>query len=108
MSNVRKTIARSLFVFAALFILSASRGMPNAMAGPEVTCAWCVQISDLVGNATHAFPNPTDLCGSTQPPIPGGTGEIICARCGGTSLCHTTYDPGECHLACGGTELALL
>jgi hypothetical protein len=58
----------------------------------------------------HQFPNGADLCGSGggghHLQASAGPGET-CARCGGTSSCHTEWDHGPCHIECGpgGGEL---
>lgn len=89
-----------------LLVASSLIAPRTASAGPEVVCAWCITISDELGNSIHGFPNPSDQCGS---PNPGGD----CQRCGGTSNCHAIGAPAEgdgpCnHVACGGENLAMI
>src|SRR5690606_25250663 len=78
-------------------------------AEPEVVCAWCVEVTDGLGNTQHGFPNPTDRCAGGAPDWGSGG---FCARCGGTSECHGFNDfpksEGPCHIACGGENLAAL
>ncbi len=77
-------------------------------AEPEVVCAWCVEVTDGLGNTQHGFPNPTDPCTGSAP---NWGSKSYCARCGGTSECHGFNEPvsdGECHRKCGpeGDDLA--
>lgn len=104
MSPWLKTVFRGLALSVVVLAAYGSRSTQVASATDEVTCAWCIQVSDLLGNTTHWFPNPGDLCGWPQP-NGGPNGTVKCARCGGTSSCHSVPDDGECHLQCGGEGL---
>lgn len=99
--------ARVVTLLFGLLISTSFLSPSTANAGPEVTCGWCVTVQDMLGNAVHGFPNPTDLCGYPNP------GDGVCMRCGGTAPCHSVGVPidgdGPCnHLACGGEGLAAI
>lgn len=77
--------------------LALSR-VPVAARADGLTCGWCWDF-DESGGWIHHFPSGGDECG-----WPSGS---ECARCGGTSSCHTEFQSGKCHIACGGQEFAL-
>ncbi len=101
--------------------LAAQNGNGNGIE--VVTCGWCIE-DDVYGQwctteepiqcfwdtlLAHQFPNGGDECG-----LEGKPANAICARCGGTSGCHTdwwsVYPDGQgCHMECGsGSEYASL
>ncbi len=105
-----------VLMLGAVVYLSSIAMPQKAGAEPEVVCSWCVTVSDLLGNAVHGFPDPSNRC--TGSPPSGGT-SVYCARCGGSSTCHPFPDPlnpptsepdpgeGPCnHIACGGENLS--
>src|SRR5690606_6763441 len=70
---------------------TASESSASAL-GEVVTCGWCWDFQTSEG-WEHHFPSGGDECG-----WPSGED---CARCGGTSSCHTDFEGGRCHIACG-------
>ncbi len=97
---------RHLSVLAlGAFLYLGSVAMPQrAGAEPEVVCSWCVPRQDDLGNAgnEHHFPDPSNRCVLPKPDFV----TYECSRCGGSSTCHTDYQVGACHTACGGENLA--
>lgn len=95
-----------LAMLASVVLLMASS--KPLVAEPEVVCAWCVEVSDALGNTQHGFPNPSDRCEGSAPQWGS---DSYCARCGGTSSCHGFNgggSEGTCHIACGGDNLAFI
>ena len=103
-----RTISRKTYLFvAALFVFLAASVPVDAQ---DVTCGWCTMHGDLVDsgpgwaeyeNVTHAFPGGGNECGWDGRNDESIVGGPVCARCGGTSDCHTEEQDGICHIACG-------
>jgi hypothetical protein len=107
---MRRALSVLGLVAIAVFanIGSLPTGPRTAVAEPEVTCGWCNEVMVSGGHWHHGFNDTNgDLCGDPNP-FSGLPGYTYCARCGGTSTCHTLWGEGEgrCHLACGGEAVA--
>lgn len=88
-----------------LIAMMIAVGPRPVAAEPEVSCGWCVEVSDGLGNTQHGFPNGADRCAGAAP---SWGSSASCARCGGSSDCHGFNVPsssGSCHIACGGSNL---
>jgi hypothetical protein len=96
--RILKTV---LIVTLAAIATGVSR--MDLKAAPEVTCGWCGS-SQFLDGPRHMFGNGGDQC---LWPAPGWE-NVQCSRCGGTSSCHTDTQPGNCHIACGGTEVTMV
>lgn len=105
-------IAGKMYPFVAVLFVFLMASMPVEVAaqGGGLTCGWCTMDGDLVDsgpgwaeyeNVKHAFPGGGNECGWEGRNDESITGGPVCARCGGTSTCHSDEQDGMCHIACG-------
>ena len=101
-------MTRIVLILFCLALLPLTFEAPFAEAEKTVTCGWCNELQVGTGEWYHGFNDTSgDQCGFPNP-YSGGTGNTYCARCGGSSSCHTLMSHGEglCHISCGGDALA--
>ena len=109
-------IARKMYLFVAALFAFVLVGAPVEVEAQDggLICGWCKHTYDVVdyrvydgqwyqvlGNIHHYFPGGGDECGwvgSAKDHILVGP---YCARCGGSSDCHTDEEPSTCHILCG-------
>jgi len=96
---MRVTTIGGGLVFSVILLLPTASVTRSA----DVTCGWCNEIETNEGWIHGFFDESGDQCLQGAPDV--GIGNTYCARCGGTSTCHTKWwqSEGRCHLACGGT-----
>ncbi len=84
-----------LLLVAAATHVVAFAVLANPVSAQGLGCGWCWHWTH--GSESHAFIGGRDLCGLRVYPF----SEESCARCSRAKGCHTDWDPGPCHLACG-------